>query len=69
MTMTIKQQLEAIAEAFGAKQSISFDAAEKALDLLDKAPREALELLVARRVSFLWMPARRRLREKFGVEC
>jgi hypothetical protein len=66
--MTIKQQLEAIAEAFGAKQSISFDAAEKALDLLDNAPKEALELLVARRVAFLWMPAKRRLREKFGVE-
>jgi hypothetical protein len=67
--MTIKQQLEAIAQAFESKQSLSCDAAEKVLDLLDKAPKEALELLVARRVKFLWMPARRRLRENFGVEC
>jgi hypothetical protein len=65
--MTIKEQLEAIAQAFEVRQTISFDAAEKVLGLLDKAPKEALELLVARRVKFLWIPAKRRLVEKFGA--
>jgi hypothetical protein len=37
--------------------------AERALKLLDKAPKEALELIVARKIKFLWMPAKRRLQE------
>jgi hypothetical protein len=65
--MSIQQQLDAIANAFAAQQTIPFSVAEKALDLLDKAPREALEMIVERKVKFLWMPAKRRLQESFGV--
>jgi hypothetical protein len=40
------------------------DVAEAALNLLDKAPTEALQMLVDRRVKFLWMPANRRIQER-----
>jgi hypothetical protein len=61
--MTISQQLDFIADTFASMETIPMNAAEKALDLLDRAPKEALEMLVARKVKFLWMPANRRLKE------
>jgi hypothetical protein len=62
-TMTITQQLDFIADAFAARETIPMSAAEKALELLDRAPKEALQMLVDRKVKFLWMPANRRLKE------
>ncbi len=61
--MTIAQQLDFIAEAFAKRETIPMDAAEKALKLLDRAPKDALQMIVDRKVKFLWMPAMRRLRE------
>ena len=65
--MTIQKQLEQLATIMQARETIPASAAEKFLDLLDKAPKEALEMLVSRKVKFLWMPAKRRLVEKFGA--
>lgn len=59
--MTTTQQLELIANEFSKVERISADHAEKLLALLDKAPNEALQMLVDRKVKFCWMPARRRL--------
>jgi hypothetical protein len=64
--MTISQQLDFIAEKFASVETIPLAAAEKALSLLDRAPKEALEMLVARKVKFLWMPAKLRLHEMSG---
>ena len=61
--MTISQQLDFIAKTFASAETIPMAAAEKALSLLDRAPKEALEMLVARKVKFLWMPAKLRLKK------
>ena len=60
--MTIAQQLEIIASKFASVDSLPVDIAERALQLLDEAPKDALQLIVDRKVKFLWIPANRRLR-------
>jgi hypothetical protein len=59
----LNQQIELIAKAFESRDRLPMHLAERALKLLDKAPKEALELIVARKIKFLWMPAKRRLQE------
>ena len=60
--MTIAQQLDFIADKFSSVDSLPLNVAEAALRLLDKAPKEALQLIVDRKVKFLWIPANRRLK-------
>ena len=59
--MTTEQQLDFIADTFAARETISMSAVEKALSLLDQAPQEALQMIVDRKIKFLWVPAKRRL--------
>ena len=66
--MNIQQQLEMVAESLAKVERIPCNTAEKMLDLLDRANQEALQMLVDRKVKFLWMPAKRRLVENFGVK-
>lgn len=65
--MTLKMAKE-VQATMAKVERISTDHADKLLALLDKAPQEALQWLYDNRVKFCWMPAARRLREKFGVE-
>ena len=60
-TEILVNQLESI---FAQVQTISTDHAERLLNLLDKAPDEALQILVDRKIKFCWMPAQRRLNER-----
>lgn len=60
-TEILVNQLESI---FAQVQTISTDHAERLLNLLDKAPNEALQILVDRKIKFCWMPAQRRLNER-----
>jgi hypothetical protein len=66
--MTITQQLEIIATTLSKVETISADNADRLLNLLDRAPQDALQMLVDRKVKFCWMPAKRRLADKFGVK-
>ena len=59
--MTIQKQLEELAGILQACETVPMSFVEKSLNLLDKAPREALQMLVDRKVKFLWMPAKTRL--------
>lgn len=65
--MTIKQQLEMIAAKMENVQTISIEHASRLLSLLDHAPNDALQMLVDRKVKFMWMPARRRLQERGAI--
>jgi hypothetical protein len=59
--MTVAQQLNTIADILANRETVPMDFAQKSLALLDIAPKAALEMLVARKVKFLWLPAKRRL--------
>lgn len=61
------QMVKQLKALFENVRSVSADHAERLLALLDRAPQEALQMLVDERVKFCWVPAARRLREKFGV--
>lgn len=46
---------------------IPMDAANKLIDLLDRAPKDALIIMVRERINFMYWPARRRLAEDHGM--
>ena len=57
----VRAMLESLAASMENRDRIPVESAEKFLALMDQADNEALQLLVDRKVKFLWMPARRRL--------
>ena len=59
---------EKLKAAFADVETISLDAADKLGKLLDKAPLDALVLLVKKKVKFCAGVARNRLRLKYGWE-
>ena len=61
------QMVQQLKTLFASVNSVSADHAEKLLALLDRAPQDALQMLVDERVKFCWIPAARRFREKYGV--
>jgi hypothetical protein len=58
---TMITQLEQLADEFGAMDTIPVGHADKLIAIMDKAPREALEMLAERNVKFLAPLARIRL--------
>ncbi len=60
--------VETLKAEFEKVSRIPADKADALLALLDKAPREALELIVQHRVKFCYLPATRRLEQKFGMK-
>jgi len=63
---TIQRQVEFIKATLAGRDTISLEAGEKLLAILDAASPAALEILYRERVKFAWMPARNRLQGKFG---
>jgi len=63
---TIQRQVEFIKATLAGRDTISLEAGEKLLAILDCASPAALEILFRERVKFAWMPARNRLMSKFG---
>ncbi len=64
---TITRQLVTLKTEFGKVDRIPDGYETKLLDLLDRAPRAALEMIVGARIDFCWMPAANRLMKNFGM--
>ena len=60
-----RNKIEQLKAAFAKRDRIPVDAAVELTALLDKAPEDALVILVRERVKFCWMPALTRLQSKF----
>lgn len=64
MTTATERMVSQIESIFGKVERISADHADRLLTLLDKAPDEALQIIVDRKIKFCWMPAQRRLNDR-----
>jgi len=67
MNAQVQEMVGTLKEQFDGVERVSFEAANKLLDILDEAPREALEILVKERVKFCWRPAMLRLGLHYGM--
>jgi hypothetical protein len=65
LSQTVIAQIKTLKAALGNLQTIPFSKADELLEIIDRAPEEALIEMVRERIKFLWMPASRRLREDF----
>lgn len=54
-------KIKELAAAYATLKTVPFHKADEMLAVLDKAPDDALKLIVEHKVKFLWGPARRRL--------
>lgn len=61
VSKTTLLNIEEIAKVMGSLETIPVDKVDAMLRLLDEAPDEALQMIVDRRIPFVWAPAKRRL--------
>ena len=64
--MTTAQQIDKIAAVFNSRESLSFDHADRLIEIMDSADSEALLLMARRNIKFVTRLAVRRLKENFG---
>lgn len=64
--MNLQAQVQFLRETFGKMETFPMDAYDRLSALLDKAPAEALEILVREKVKFCGALAVNRLVRKFG---
>ena len=65
--MTTNQLIAELKTNFETVETISSEHARRLIDILNMAPREALEIMVRERIKFCWMPARMRLVTEYDM--
>jgi hypothetical protein len=68
MTPKATALLATLKALYGARDEITTDAATKLIDILERAPDEALEAIVRERVKFCRYPAARILQERAEIK-